>query len=222
MNILITGMQRSGTTLLRRIFTIHPQVRHIFHESFFLSKFKTSKLLNAHMKSIDINPKQKRWGEKCPYYPNIRRIRPEEYCETLHEWYPKKFRVVHIIRHPIDIAKSNVEKFKYIKSVHAPLRMYKSIVPRIINNFEKLPYIIQIKYEDLLLNPDIVIPEIYEFCNLKSDINFRKKLKKLKNPIYQQLNSDRAFAYKQGKQGIKLEFSDVFEVTNKIKGPKYK
>ena len=74
MNILITGIQRSGTTLLRRIFTVHPQVKRIFHESFFLTKFKTAKTLRNYLiNARGINPKKDIWGEKCPYFPNIRR-----------------------------------------------------------------------------------------------------------------------------------------------------
>ena len=124
MNILLTGMQRSGTTLLRRILIVHPGVRRMCHESFFLTKHKNAKSLSNYMNTRGINSKKHIWGEKCPYYPNLRKIKVETYCQTLHNWYPKKFRVVHIIRHPIDVANSNVKKFRYIKRIFIFRRPY--------------------------------------------------------------------------------------------------
>lgn len=222
MNILITGMQRSGTTLLRRIFSIHPQVKKVFHESFFLAKFKTSKSLYIHLNTCGINPKKQIWGEKCPYFPNIRTVKVEDYCRILHERYPKKFRAIHIVRHPIDIANSNVAKFKHINNIKVPIRMYKNIIPRIIPALIKMPYVIQIKYEQLLLEPDIVIPKIYEFCNLNSNIDFRNNLKKVENKKYQEIDPSRAFAYLKSEQKLKVDFNEVFKVVNRLDGPEYK
>lgn len=221
MNILLTGMQRSGTTLLRRIFTIHPQVKRMFHESFFLTKCANPTLLTRRITATNINPKKDIWGEKCPYYPNIRKIKPEDYCEKLHRWYPKKFRVIHIVRHPIDVANSNVKKFKYVKNIQSPIAMYKRIIPRIVSAFFDAPYVLNVKYEHLLMNPDIVIPEMYDFCNLKPDVDYKARLKKLANKKYQEINSDRAFAFRNSEQKLKVSFKDVFAVVNKIDGPKY-
>lgn len=214
-------MQRSGTTLLRRLFTIHPQVRRVFHESFFVSKFRDAKALSTHVNHKGLNPKKNIWGEKCPYYPNIRKIKPEVYCDTLHKWYPKKFKVVHIIRHPIDIANSNVKKFNYIRDINQPLRMYNKIIPRIVTSFEERPFIIQIKYEHLLQAPDEVLSKIYSFCNLKPDIDFRSRLKQLKNPKYQQIDPSRSFAFMESEQRLKINFDEVFKLLDKIEGPKY-
>jgi len=221
MNILITGMQRSGTTLLRRIFQVHPEVRHMFHESFFLTKFNSSRALRNHINSRKINSKKDIWGEKCPYYPNIRKIKIEDYCKKAHQWYPKKFRVVHVVRHPLDIANSNVKKFDYIKSIDKPLNMYKNIIPRIIPALDKLPYVIQIKFENLVMNPEDVVPQIYEFCNLNPDVDFTKHLAKLENPVYRKIRSDRAFDFRKSEQKLKVSFDEVFKVANTIEGPNY-
>ena len=222
MNILITGMQRTGTTLLRRIVTIHPQVKRIFHETFFLTKCLNPVLMKNRINSMGINFKNDIWGEKCPYYPNIRKMKVEQYCETLHNWFPNKFRVIHIVRHPMDVAISNVKKFKYVKSIVKPIEMYNAIIPRIVPNLMEMPYVIQIKYEHLLTEPDIVIPKIYKFCNLKPNINFRKNLKKLENPRYQEIDSSRSFAYLKSEQKLKVDFSEVFKIVNRLDGPEYK
>ena len=214
-------MQRSGTTLLRRIFTVHPDVRRVFHESFFLSKYQNKKLLNQHVLASGINQKKHIWGEKCPYYPNIRKIKVEKYCKTLNEWYPKKFKCVHVVRHPLDVANSNVSKFKYVKDINNPIKMYKNILSRIINGLNEMPYVIQIKYEHLLLEPDIVIPKIYKFCNLSPDVDFRKNLKKLANKKYQEIDPSRAFAHLKSEQKLKVSFDEVFKVVNTIEGPNY-
>jgi len=223
MNILVIGMQRSGTTLLRRLCLVHPKVRKMFHEHFILKKCTSVKDIEKYIKKYGINSKKHIWGEKCPYYPNIRKIKPENYCERLYELYPDKLKVIHIIRHPLDIANSNVKKFKNINNVTAPLNIYKRTIPRIITNLSKFPYVIQIKYEDLLQEPDIVLQKIYRFCNLEEHIDFRKLLKKhFVDSRYQSLDSSRAFAFMETEQKLKIDFDDVFDITDKIEGPKYK
>jgi len=205
---------------LRRLFTIHPEVRKIFHESFFLSKHKNARSLSTYVKHHYINPKKDIWGEKCPFYPDIKKIKPETYCRKLHSWYPKKFRVIHIIRHPIDVANSNIKKFDYIRDINQPLRMYRKIIPRIVSELTE-SYVLHIKYEYLLLEPDLVIPKIFSFCNLTPDIDYKRRLKKIENPNYQKINSSRAFAFLKEEQNINMNFDKSFKLLDRVGGPKY-
>jgi len=44
MKILIIGFHRSGTTLLRRIFQVHPQIRKIMKVFYYLDVLQKNKL----------------------------------------------------------------------------------------------------------------------------------------------------------------------------------
>ena len=180
---------------------MHPQVTKIFHEQFFIPKFRDARAIDIHLKSIGINPKRHIWGDECSYYPNIRKIKVETYCKTLHEWYPKKF--------------------KNINDINQPLRMYNKIIPRILPILLDLPYVLNIKYEYLVINPDLVIPKIYDFCGVDPNIDFRIKLKQLKNKNYQELDSSRAFAFMKSEQKIKVNFDNTFRILDQLEGPEY-
>ncbi len=221
MNILIIGFQRSGTTLLRRLLQLHPQVRRIEHESFFLNKIHDKQTLIQHVSRIGINPQTDNWGEKVPYFPNIRKIPVFKYCENWNRYFGSNSRILHIVRHPYDVALSNVKKFKHIKSLDMPINLYRRSVPSSVIKLAKMKSVYTFKYEDLLINSDEMMFKIYKHCGLKPDINFRKKMRKIQNYKYQKIDSSRAFSYQE--QNIKWEYnlSDVFEILNEIDGVKY-
>ncbi len=220
MIIILMGFQRSGTTILRRIFTVHPQVKRLMHEPFLLKKFKQKNQLINHIKSTGIDLKKDNWGEKVPFYPNIRKIYPPKYCEMWHEWFGKQVRVIHIIRHPVDIARSVMSKYK-VKKPEMCFRYYNKIISRIIPEFEKMKYVKTIKYEDLLMNPDNVVREIYAFCNLDSKFDYKKGLSKFENTRYAKIDPSRGFAYKNAKIKFKYNIEPSLEIVNMIPGPIY-
>ena len=218
MNILIIGFQRSGTTLLRRLLQSHPQVDKIFHESFLLTECKTKQQLIQHVDQRGFDVNKGNWGEKVPYFPNLKKIPVVKYCEKWNRYFGKSSRILHIIRHPYDCAISNVKKFKHIHKYTMPLNLYRTAIPKALN-IKRNVY--TFKYEDMLINQDIVIPKIFEHCGLKSDIDFRQVMKKWENPRYQSIDPSRAFAYLEQNINFKNDLSSVIEEVNKIGGPKY-
>jgi len=196
MNILIIGFQRSGTTLLRRLLQLHPQVRRVFHESFFLAKTKDKQTLIQHVERMGVNTEKDNWGEKCPYYPNLKKIPIFKYCDIWNRYFGDKSRILHIVRHPYDCALSNVKKFKHIPSVDNPLNLYRRSVSPSVVKVSKMKSAFTFKYEDMVLDSDRMMFDIYKHCGLKPDINYRKKMRAIKNSVYQKIDMSRAFNYK--------------------------
>ena len=221
MNILIIGFQRSGTTLLRRLLQLHPHVRRIYHESFFLSKIKDKQTLLQYVGQRGVNVQKDDWGEKCPYFPGLKKIPVYKYCEMWDRHFGANSRILHIVRHPYDVALSNVKKFKHINSTDMPINLYRRSVPPAVKKLSKMKSVYTFKYEDMLINADEMMFKIYKHCGLKPDINFRKKMRSIKNYRYQKIDPSRAFAYQEQNVNWDYDLSDVFEIINEIDGVKY-
>ena len=219
MKILIIGFQRSGTTLMRRIIDGHPEVKKIFHENFLLRKYQTKEALMMAIERTRFDPINDNWGEKTPFYPTIRRIPVLKYCNTWNEYFGDESRILHIVRHPVDVASSILKKRK--RGIIGSLNLYCNNMVTIIPGVKKIKNTFTFKYEDMLLNPDEILPNIFEFCGLRSDINFRQYLKKIKKTKYQTLDASRVFAYKNKNVIIKQDLREVIKIANKIDGPKY-
>ena len=223
MEILVIGFQRSGTTLLRRMIQVHPQVRKIFHENFLLSKFrKDKKRLTQYIGKYRTNINKDNWGEKVPFYGNIKGgLHPLTYCQMWRELFPNG-KIVHIVRHPIDIGLSTVNKYPNINNINKPLKKYVNIMTSLIGDIDKLENSITIKYEDLLLNTDETINKVFKFCGLKEDVEIQVRMSKIKRPKFQKINESRAFNYKRQKNmGIKVKLGKVIGELNKIEGVEY-
>lgn len=222
MKILLVGFQRSGTTLLRRILQVHPEIHRVFHEAFILTKTKTKDqvLQFAHQQGIG-NPMKENWGEKVPYYPGARKYNIIKYCEKWNTYFENQSRIIHIVRHPYDIANSVVKKYKNITNVDRPLKVYKGIMHRSISDIDDMKTSITIKYENLLINPQETVFKIYSFCNVTPTMNFEGKLKQLKNKKYQLIDSSRAFAYKNKPFSTNIEVGHIIDILNEIEGVKY-
>lgn len=220
MKILIIGFQRSGTTLLRRIIQVHPQVRRIFHEHFLLNKYNKV-TLQKFLEKYGVDFKNDTWGEKCPYYPNIRKNPVIKYCEKWNEYFGKESRIIHIVRHPYDVTFSIMKKNKNVKKFDIPVKMYCSKLSKTVPEILNLKNTITIKYENLLQNSEVVVPLLYDFCGLDKDVDFRKLLLRLRNPKYQTINTVRAFDYRNKNVNTQVDLTDVLNIINKIDGPKY-
>lgn len=219
MKILIIGFQRSGTTLLRRIFHTHPDIRRMFHEEFLLRKCKVKPKLMYYLMNFDIDPDRDNWGEKVPFYPSARGISVRKYCETWNQYFGNSGRIVHIIRHPIDIAFSVDKKYR-VKNFKKTLAMYKRIMPIVINNLAAMNNAFSFKYEDLLIEPDKKVREIMKFCGLRN-FDYKNRLSKIANEKYQKIDPTRAFAYKKTSAGTKIRLKALTKILNQVPGPKY-
>ena len=220
MRILITGFQRSGTTLLRRLVTMHPNVRSIMHEYFLLVKHKDPASVKSFVKSREIKDIEN-WGDKTPYYPNIRRITVKKYFENWINIFGKKqSRIINVYRHPYDVAFSVDNKYKGQNFIKA-ISLYRRAIPRALETID-MPQVLSFKYEELVSNPDKIVPMIYDFCGLKQ-IDFRERMKLWENKKYQTFDASRIFAYK-GREipKIKEPLDDIImDLNEKLGGPEY-
>jgi len=221
MKILVIGFQRSGTTLLRRMIQAHPDVRKIFHETFFVSKLKTKKNMEDTI-SFDIDALN--WGEKIPYYSKVRRdMTATEYCNRWFRLFGKEARVVHIIRHPIDVALSTQKKIG-LKDINRPLSFYRKSVRKTTEEITGRKYVLNVKYEELLQYPQEVMERIFEFCGLRTDVNIESRMTRTKKAKYKKIDPSRAFVYlKRTLPMITIDLAKDMTIINKLtQGPKYK
>ena len=207
--------------MLRRLLQLHPQVKRIYHENFLLKKCLSKDMLFKYVSQRGIKPTKDNWGEKVPYYPSARKYPIIKYCHQWNSYFGDQSRIIHIVRHPYDIALSNVKKFKNINKLAQPLTTYKSITPTAITKIEEMKTSLTFKYEDLLIDPDRILAEIYSHCGLTPDIDYKSRMKKIQNVKYQTIDPSRAFAYKQTNYKFEVDLKKEIEVLNKIKGVKY-
>jgi len=220
MRILITGFQRSGTTLLRRLVTMHPNVRSIMHEEFLLIKNPNDSSVKRFINNRNVKPNEN-WGDKTPYYPNIRRVPVKTYFERWINIFGKKeSRIINVYRHPYDVAFSVDNKYNGQNFIKA-ISLYRRAIPRALETID-MPEVLSFKYEELVSNPDKVVPMIYDFCGLKQ-IDFRRKMKTWENPKYQSFDESRIFAYRNRKiPKIKEPLDDIImDLNEKLGGPEY-
>lgn len=215
MKILVVGFQRSGTTLLRRLLACHPEIKRMFHEVCLMNKYKSKKELKTSMK-FDIE--NVTWGEKVAYYPSVRKTPVYKYCEKWQKTFPEDNCIIHIIRNPYDVCISNKKTFG--QPIDKSIEMYQ-IVSNITPKIQKLKNVLTLKYENLLLNQEGVIPHIFEFCGVSPNINYEKHLMKNNKESYRKINSERAFSYKNEKIKFDYDFSNDFKILNEFEGPKY-
>jgi hypothetical protein len=222
MQILIIGFQRSGTTLIRRLVTMHPEVKKILHENFLLSKYDTKNKVLQYVVSRGMDPYKDNWGDKTPFYPNIRKIPVDKYCKRWNEYFGESSRILHIVRHPIDVVNSIIKKYKGKQNIDKELKIYKKSMETFIPKMKYINNIYTFKYEDLLIYSDDIVPKIYSFCGLTSNINFRNIMSKIENVKYKKFDKSRAFAYRKELIKIETDLSNILNmIDSNIDGVKY-
>jgi hypothetical protein len=174
-----------------------------------------------HVKLKGVESEKDNWGEKVPYYPSARKYPIVKYCKTWEDYFADKSRIIHVVRHPYDVGFSTVKKFKNVSSVDKPIEIYRNIIPTAVKEIDKLKSTFTFKYEDLLLNSDEIMFKIYKHCGVNPDFDFKKKMMQIKNPRYQKINPERAFAYKRKDINSDYKLKPVIEILNTIDGPKY-
>ena len=223
MKILVIGFNRSGTTLLRRLITMHPEVNKILHEEFILITYKERNAIERYLVARKINMSEDNWGDKTPYYPNIKMMPVEIYCKKWIDLFGKKdSKIINVYRHPYDVAFSINNKYRS-QTFGNGISLYQKAIPRILKATINMPQVMSFKYEQLVSNPDEILPKIYKFCGL-SQIDFRNKMKLWENSKYQSFDKSRVFAYKNKKiPKIKKPLDNIITELNKnLEGPEYK
>lgn len=217
--ILIIGFQRSGTTLLRRLINAHPSIYVVLHETWVMSRDNaTEGILHSGEAA----------GEKIVYiYRNVSAIK--DYMRTWRGTFRKDSRVINIVRHPLDVALSNM-KLEWMKSLDFALQnQYDALVAML-----EVKNIYHVKYEDIVLTPHYELTKIFKYCDLSTsdkliDVILENGFRNLE--VYghsPKLNKDRVFAYRSldkirsmSPTGIKFGIRTCKLLNDNIEGTPY-
>lgn len=183
--ILIIGFQRSGTTLLRRLISFHPDVTKCFHETKLLSKKNFNKNINGN------------WGEKIPWYDGSGKF-IINYVNKWIDLFKEEARILHIIRSIDDVVNSNFN-FKSFDKNETKNKYIKSMF-NVRKTFYHEPKYKEILFENLVTGPFKSSLEIFKFCNLDHSEHIIKDIispGKDKWRYFDNINSKRANNYKK-------------------------
>ena len=212
--ILITGFRHSGTTMLHQLVKAHPQVGFIENEESLIEFDKPKNwMLMIASKKVP-NMKKFSWGEKIPWGTRKEDVNGQRAIRMTKKWlkfFKGKARVLHIVRHPFDVAMSGSGKIG-----KKDWKFITTSVPKVIDFMNTSPKCGIIKYEDLVIRPRAHLINIFEFLGLKSDLRTVDKI--LNTPLkFGKINSDRAFAFKNKKINKKFEYNELIgRVKNRL------
>jgi len=212
MKILIVGFPRSGTSLTHRIFNKHPEIQKMFFETFIIRNYKKKQLVNLYK---EFSPGVG-CGEKIIYTKPVigkqNSMTVIEYCQKWNSFFKEEARIIQPIRHPADSWKSMIKNSVHRKKSGVMKRLYNlyfETIPKyteIINSFQNC---FTFKYENLIMNRDEVVKDLFSFCNLPS-FNFNERMKK-----------NRVFANKKPPFPLHEKMEQTLDIFNKFEGPKY-
>jgi hypothetical protein len=232
MKVLVIGFPRSGTSLMYRVVKLHPEVKKMFFETNMLKRVGTDSenvLNNFFPKKINV-------GEKVIYEKDVMGKKPNtsptpvDYCKIWNKRFKREAKIIQIIRHPYDVWNSLIIH-KYMKrnikySVPRMLENYFKFIPTYFDTISKFKNCFTVKYEDMILNSDILIPQIYEHCGLSTNYRFKERMKARRVFLYK-TNGFKIHDVRLHKQ--KNEFMEIFDnnideclkVLNQFPGPEY-
>jgi len=258
LKILIIGFQRSGSMLLADLISKHPDVKDIFFDVGIISgrtqseildlkelhKVRTPTKVTTNEKEIftkatlpvtfDLN--EANWGERVVYYQEQLIhftkpfISPITYIKQWREHFGEDALVLHIIRHPLDVALSS-ERLNG-QSVR-PLKQMMLVVPKLMLQIsvEKLNYVQNVKFESLVTAPKETLIQIFKRIGVNTSEEMVEGI--MNNPQiikYGQIQQDRAFTFLQENANTDLIASiqaqvkikkDIIKLMNIFPGPKY-
>ena len=226
--ILVTGFQRSGPTLLRRLLCIHPKVRVVLHEARLLTNARTKKeaceqavrfAKDRHQTTLD--PVSDNWGDKVPFCvskPSVGIV----YCQKWMEMFGDGAKVALIVRHPCDIVVSSKRSFSQgpaniMRAVHA-------FMPGFVQFGLDSKRVHCLKFEELVSSPRSAMKGVFDFFDLDSGSSVlahvadagRDELR-----YFDGIEEDRAFAYREHPWRGPPVSNELLNVLNQVKGPKY-
>jgi len=208
--ILIIGYQHSGTTLLSQLFQAHPQVSRLYNEAG-LVEFNKPMEEMEHIVSNEVYPDDNKgwaWGDKIPWIDgNGKRI--IKLSKRWLKYFRKKGRIVHILRHPLDVSLS------INPSIKKDLDLIHSSMPAVIDYINSEDRATTILYEDLVLFPRTTISKLYSFCGLT---NNKKTLNRILNTEFRfgkmgsVKSQSRAYAYKRTRQPLTVDYDKLINM----------
>ena len=122
-----------------------------------------------------------KWGDKTPAY--IQRMR------LVHGVLPEA-RFIHLIRDGRDVALSAKDLWFGPNSIEEAAEHWRSIIDDARKQAPHLPYYIEVRYEDLVSDPETTLRKICRFIHLKWDpvmLAYHEKAEKRLSEIYRDL-----------------------------------
>jgi hypothetical protein len=212
--IFVTGFQRSGTTLLRRLINAHPNAK-ILHETRLIKHSRTRADMYANF-DLYFGEHHKYIGEKVPYM--IKAAQPLAFIRKWFDFFGEHGRVIHIIRHPVDVTFSNMKKLSPKKS-DLYLTQYIRSVPRVIDEVNKNKLCMNVVFEDLVYSPRMVIEEVFKFCEIHYNPKILIQVLDAPMRYFNGVNPDRGYAFeREGRRlKIKIEIPDYNELLKRAR-----
>lgn len=200
--VLITGFKHSGTTLLHNLIKAHPQVGWIENEEGYIEYNKPVGWILEMAKKSPGDISTQVWGEKLPWgtrETDKKAARAIQFTKRWLRYFKKDARVIHIIRHPVDVSLSRYPFPIYKNKIFDAKILTQCIdtVPLYLSFIENKKKCATLVYEDLLINPQPHLENIFKFLKIDYSKKVIKKILKTSQPI----DESRAFSFKN--KGIK-------------------
>ena len=172
--VFITGFERSGTTMLRRIVSMNPELTHnLWNEKRRLLKFESKE--QAEIGFVSKNNSILA-GEKIPYYNNTGFI--IDYMNKMREYWPDTI-LLHIVRCKEDVIDSCFKTFERDKGITA--KNYSNDVP-IITNYMNKHKGYNINYDKIIAYPKEQVKFIYDIMGTDVPESHIEKVNSRRNP----------------------------------------
>jgi len=207
--IFITGFRHSGTTMLMSLLNAHPQVGQIEFEEGYIEFNRSRQWILMHASRKVPNLKKYAWGEKIPWGTRKKDVNGKRAITMINRWlklFKSQARVLHILRHPIDVALSGGRE----KVGEKDWEFITTTVPKVIDYTNKHSRCATIVYEDLLLDPHTHLKSIFKWLGLRYD---KKTVERVANTKlkFGKINPDRAFAYKNKNVNKEVDYDKLIE-----------
>ena len=196
----------SGTTMLHQLIKAHPQVGWIENEECYIEYDKPKEWVLMFAKKKVENLKTHAWGEKIPWGHRESDAKGKRIIKIISKWleyFPHQARVLHILRHPLDVALSG-------QGSNLVLPDFEKIidsVPNVIDFINKCgKTCATVVYEDLLTNPHSHLRNIFDFLNLASSNKIIKTVMSNPSLKFEGINANRAFAHRLKNIDLKIDY----------------
>lgn len=183
--ILILGFPRSGTTLLRRVVSMHPGLDHeLIHENPgpLLAATTVDEALATLTYAATQEGKQTgstmsiRAGQKIPYS----RFKVARSFIRQFESFFDEFYIIHIYRNPVDTVSSGVKTFAANPLIR--IVQYFTAVPRVRNLLRSYDGVLELRYEDFIRAPNETTKTIYDWIGGLVDDAYIDRVLTTKDP----------------------------------------
>jgi len=214
MKIFITGFRHSGTTMTHQLIKAHPNVGWIENEMGYIEYDKPKEWVLSMAKKRVPELKKYSWGEKLPWGTRDDDKDGRRIINVSKKWlefFGKEARILQVLRHPLDVSLS-VYPLPTTRNTVAKdqLEFALSSLSNVIDFMNSDKRCAVVLYEDLVTKPEVYLHKIFNFLNLKSN---KKLINKVMNTTlkFGKINSDRAFAYKNKKIKIKVDYKKIVD-----------